>query len=521
MKKILISILAFGALTMSSCTNDLNTLPIDNNVAVADQVYKDFANYEKVLAKVYGGLAVSGQDGGSDISGIDGGFGQFLRGLFNLQELPTEEAICNWNDQTIKDLHNLSWSSSDVFISAMYNRVFYTVSITNEFLRQTTDDMLAKRDMTSKAAEVKKMRAEARWVRAYVYWVGIDLFGNIPFVDEIGEIGTTSDKAPKQKPRNEVFDWIIAELKAIENDLPAAGDASYYGRATQGAAWALLARLYLNSEVYTGKAQWAEVITYCDKVTSAGYSLAPNYANMFLADNNLTSQSEFIFTIVIDGLRSQSFGTTTFLISAATGGKMDKAYMGLADWGGLRATKQLADKFQAGDRRNLLFTKGMTPEIPTNNDFTEGYGVQKFRNLTSTGAKGQDGTFSDVDMPLFRLADVYLMYAEAHKRAGVGSATTALGYINQIRTRAWGNSNGNVNSYDLNFILDERARELYWENIRRTDLIRYDMLTSDKYIWQWKGGIADGKGVPDKYNVYPLSAADVAANPNLTQNPGY
>lgn len=521
MKKIFITIAAAGAMLFTSCTNSLNTLPIDENINVADKVYLDFANYEKVLAKVYAGLAVSGQDGGSDISGIDGGFGQFIRGYFTLQELPTEEAICNWNDQTIKDMHNMSWSSSDVFITAMYNRVFYTVSVANEFLRQTTEEKVNARGMSAHAKEITQMRSEARWVRAYAYWVGIDLFGNIPFTDEIGQIGTSSDMAPKQKSRPEVFTWIEKELKDIESLLPEAGNTAYYGRATQGAAWALLARLYLNAEVYTGTARWADVITYCDKIIAAPYALVPEYANMFLADNGETSKSEFIFSVVIDGLHSQSFGATTYLICAATGGKMDKTYMGLADWAGLRATKEFADKFSNGDKRNMLFTKGQTPEIPTNNDFTEGYGVQKFRNITSKGNRGSDGTFSDVDMPLFRLADVYLMYAEAHKRGSVGDAGLALNYVNRVRTRAWGNANGNVASYDLNFILDERARELYWECIRRTDLVRFGLFTSDKYIWQWKGGIAEGKGVAQKYNVFPLAASDVAANPNLTQNSGY
>lgn len=528
MKKIFISIIAFaGASMMTSCVNDLNTLPIDGNVSVADQVYKDFENYEKVLAKVYAGLAVSGQNGDSDISGIDPGFGQFLRGMFNLQELSTDEAICNWNDQTIKDLHNLVWSSSDVYIEAMYNRVFYTVSLCNEYLRQTTDEMLAKRGIAQdKWGIIKGYRAETRWVRAYAYWVGIDLFGSIPFFDEMNPIGTTADVAPKQKSRKDVFDWIVAELKAIEGTdggLVEAGNAAYYGRATRGAAWALLARLYLNAEVYTGAAQWNEVIKYCDKITAASYSLAPSYANMFLADNDKTSASEFIFVVPYDGRFTQTFGGTTFFISAATGGKMDKAYMGLADWGGLRTTKSFVEKFtNSGDKRNLLFKNGQSLDIPTNNDFAEGYGVQKFRNRTSTGSAGTDGTFSDVDVPLFRLADVYLMYAEAVKRgATTGSEAVAINYLNLIRQRAYGNVSGNISTYDLNYIIDERARELYWESIRRTDLVRFDMLTTEKYIWPWKGGVPDGKAVNSKYNVYPLAASDVAANPNLTQHTGY
>lgn len=523
MKKILISIFALGAMTLSSCMDSLDTMPIDNNILVADQVYLDYDNYEKVLAKVYAGLAVSGQDGGSDISGIDGGFGQFLRGLFNLQELPTDEAICNWDDKTIKDFQSMSWSSSDEFVTAMYNRVFYQAALCNEYLRQTTPEKLAERGMTAHAAEIEVMRAETRFVRAYAYWVGIDLFGNIPFVDETSPIGTTAATAPKQKTRKEVAQWIESELKAIETTLPVSGNAAYYGRATQGSAWALLARLYLNFEVYTAMPRWSECITYCNKVIGAGFSLAPSYPNMFLADNDKTSKSEFIFTVVIDGLRTQSFGATTFLVNASTGGKMNVDYMGAGAWGGLRTTTGLVDKFpKSVDGRALFFTDGQTLDIPTNSVFKEGYAIQKFRNVTSTGVLGQDRTFCDIDMPILRLADVYLMYAEAVKRGGTGgSEGAALGYLNLIRQRAYGSTAGNIGSYDLNYIIDERARELYWENIRRTDLIRFDMLTTDKYVWQWKGGAVNGKAVNSIYNLYPLAASDVGANPNLKQNPGY
>jgi hypothetical protein len=127
-------------------------------------------------------------------------------------------------------------------------------------------------------------------------------------------------------------------------------------------------------------------------------------------------------------------------------------------------------------------------------------------------------------MPIFRLAEQYLIYAEAVLRGGGGGdATTALGYINKLRTRAYGNTSGNITAGQLttNFILDERARELFWEGFRRTDLVRYGLFTSSSYLWPFKGGAKGGTGVADFHNIYPIPDADRSVNPNLKQNPGY
>ena len=148
----------------------------------------------------------------------------------------------------------------------------------------------------------------------------------------------------------------------------------------------------------------------------------------------------------------------------------------------------------------------------------------KYKNVTSTGTAGSDnsGNFVDADIPLYRLADIYLMYAEATLRGGAGgNLGTALGYVNALRQRAYGNTSGNVTSIDLNFILDERARELSWEFTRRTDLIRFGEFTTAAYLWPWKDGVQEGKAVESFRNLFPIPAKDIIANPNLVQNPGY
>src|SRR6185437_7328420 len=152
----------------------------------------------------------------------------------------------------------------------------------------------------------------------------------------------------------------------------------------------------------------------------------------------------------------------------------------------------------------------------------------KFRNVTSTGAADphQDNgdNFASIKFPLFRLAEIYLIYAESVLRGGSGGdAATALNYINALRTRAYGNTSGNISSGQLttSFILDERGRELYYEYSRRTDLIRYNEFTTNAYLWAWKGGVAGGTAVDPKYNIFPIPSTDLSANPNLKQNKDY
>ncbi|HRD83228.1 MAG TPA: RagB/SusD family nutrient uptake outer membrane protein, partial [Saprospiraceae bacterium] len=174
------------------------------------------------------------------------------------------------------------------------------------------------------------------------------------------------------------------------------------------------------------------------------------------------------------------------------------------------------------DRRGIFHRPGQTLDIVDVTLFTQGIAVKKFKNVTSTGAQGSNATFPDTDFPMFRLADAYLMGAEALLRSG-GSRSKALEYVNAVRTRAFKSVAGSVTDSQLNLdlILDERARELYWECHRRTDLIRFNRFSQSDYLWQWKGGVRDGAVVPVYRNVFPIPSADINANPNLQQNTGY
>jgi len=286
----------------------------------------------------------------------------------------------------------------------------------------------------------------------------------------------------------------------------------------------LLAKLYLNAEVYINQERYTEALTYLNQIINAGYSLEDEYHWLFNADNYL-SDNEIIMRVPYHGINTQTFGGTTFIIKASIGGEMQVLDSGVDDgWGGLRTTPQFVSLFSDNDGRAMFFTDGQTLDIPNLSDFQNGYAIRKFTNLTREGNQGSNLEFPDTDFPVFRLADVYLMYAEAVLRGGSGGdVSTAVEYVNHIRERAYGNTSGNINSGDLtlDFILDERGRELYWESHRRTDLIRFGKFAGDSYIWSWKGETASGLATDEKFNIFPIPDADINANPNLQQNPGY
>jgi len=514
-------------LVFSACTKDLERFP--TNDLTSSTLYANAEGYKQVAAKMYGAFALTGNQGpagNGDISFLDEGTSDFLRLYWKMQTLSTDEAVIAWNDPGLQDFHNMNWSSSNPMSQGLYYRSIYQITLANEFIRESADEKLSGRGISGAEADnIRLLRTEARFLRSYQYWVLMDLFGNPPFTDENSPIGIVF---PNQITRADLFNYIESELKEVEGGLSDARTAAY-GRADKGAAWALLARLYLNAEVYTGTARWSDALTYAKKVIDAGYSLVPNYRHLMLADNNLNT-SEFIFTINYDGIKTQNYGGTTFLVHAAVGGAMNPGDFGVGGgWVGFRTTKNIVNLFNdpsgATDKRAQF--AGNKLEIDNQGDFTDGYAVTKFRNVTRGGAWGSDaqGNFADTDFPLFRLAEMYLIYAEAVLRGATGGTKDqARDYINLLRTRAYGGSTaGNISSVDLtlDFVLDERGRELYMEAQRRTDLIRYGRFTGSNYLWPWKGGVKDGRGVEDFRKLFPLPSFDIIANPNLTQNQGY
>lgn len=513
---------------IASCTKDLDLQPLNANTS--EKQYATVDGYKQVLAKVYGSysLVSSTGVGNSDINiaGItDAGTTDFIRAYWNLQELTTDEAICAWNDANLQSFHNLNWTSSNVLINALYARSLYQITVCNELIRESADDKIASRGFKAgDAASIRQFRAEARFLRAYQYWVLMDLFGNPPFVTEKDPIGKY---IPPQIKRADLFAYIESELKAIDAELVPARQ-NEYGRADQAAAWALLARLYLNAKVYTGTEHYTDAITYAGKVINAGYALKTDFKTLFMSDNNLNN-TEVILPIAYDATNSQNYGGTTFLICSAHGTNVtDNQAYGIpgGGWLGNRSTKNLPQVFGdysgQADKR-ALFGPGNL-EVNDVLTFNDGLAVYKFSNLTSQGTTppSPNGVLCSTDFPLFRLAEMYLVYAEAVLRGGSGgSNATALQYMNLLRTRAYGNSSGNFSSIGLQDVLNERMRELYWEGFRRTDLIRFEQFTGSSYLWPWKGGVKNGTGVDAHFALFPIPSAETIANPHLQQNAGY
>ena len=556
--RILSAALLATAMT-TSCVDDLDTMPLDDNQLTGEEVYSTADGYKGMLAKCYASLIQTGQKGGDggdgDVSGIDEGYSGYTRCLFYLQEASTDEVCFHAGSShgTLSMLY-MNWDPSVKVISYPYYRLYMAIGYCNEFLRECTEDKLKDRGVYNTLKdEYKSFRAEARLIRAYCYSMICDLYGSAPYIDETMDLGTI----PCQKTRQEIFDYVVSETQSLMSDLPSAGKKEY-GRVDEVAAWFLLARVYLNAATWVGQDYYNEAYEYAKKVIDCGkYPLASDWRNIFLADNY--NCSEIIWGLDQDADNAQSSAGTNFLIKALVNGSMNNYYetgVGTRGWGNGRAKTNLVDKFAESDqvfdvndtwgdnkmdKRAQFFTIDHSKETWTEGKgfektFTVGYAIIKWRNVNSDRKEIVEGgtVYSSVDFPLFRTADAYLMAAEAILRGADGSKAEALSYVNEVRERAYlsdkyGSSavSGDITADELtlDFLLDERARELYTENIRRTDLIRFGKYTSG-YNWDWKGsdgkaGNQIGKDVDSKYTLFPIPQDEFTTNPNLTQNPNY
>lgn len=499
-----------------SCTKDLDKQPT-NGVTNITQ-YETVAGYKQELATVYGSLVYTPTSTGSN---------GFLRDYWDMQEYPTDEAISTWNDDgNVAIYHQLSWSADLPAVAYVYTDMLNTITLANSFIIESSDGNIAARGFSASDADsIRLYRAEARFLRAYAYSVLMDEYGNPPFpTDTTLAAGAT----PKQIMRGALFNYVESELKAIDTTLDAPA-TNEWGRADQAADWALLSRIYLNAQVYTGTARYSDAITYCSKIINSNkYTLMPHYSWLFLGDND-QDNTEFIFPIVYQNDNEVNWGGTNWLVLGPAG--VPASVNGLSgSWSEFRFTQSIPELFPSDDttvdKRAMFYTDGQTLVATTITDPTNGYSSYKFRNVNRDGsAINQDNTYgniADIDFPVFRLAEIYLTYAESVLRGGTGgSVATALGYINQLRGRAYADDpasvSGNITQAQLttDFILAEKGREMYWEAQRRTDLVRYNELTTATYLWDWKGGSLAGNAVDSKYNLFPLPTSDILANPNL------
>ena len=533
---------------LSSCINDLDVEPIDPSL-------KSDVGVEQMFNKCYSVFATSGNNGGDDnvdVDGLDGGFQHKYRQMWNSNELTTDEAICGWGDTGIPEYCHNTYDASHPMLRGYYYGLCIGITFCNQYMEKFADH-----DAT--------MTAEIRFLRAFQYYLLTDAFGNIPFSTII------SGEDPDQLPRAEVCQFIEKELLDIVGDgsdnsnilsdpAPKKYGQEGYGRVDKAAAWMLLARLYLNWQVYPGTPRWEDAAKYAKKVIDSPYQLHTQgyadvgedgvyreftaYQMLFMGDNGTNGASEeALFPVIQDGQRTTSWGGTNFLICSTVDADVHPLMYdptevnGLYDnstWGGNRARPELVRQFfpnddapeahayevfvAAKDDRALFETKGRHLNVENESDFTYGYAIAKFNNFKCDGSKGKSITFADSHLFYMRKAEAYLTYAEACFRQG--NVNEAKDNINILRRRAHATELNGVSEAQ---ILSEWSREFYFEGRRRTDLIRFGKFGGFDvdYQWQWKGGAYEGRNFSADRNVFAIPNDDLIANPKLEQNKGY
>lgn len=553
LKTVLAALLMGGATT--SCVNDLNISSIDPQ---SSSSYGDM----ELLVKIYSTLGLTGQRGpagNGDISSDEGESG-FYRTTFNLQELCTDECAWAWQtDADIPQITNIEWTSSSPRVQWAFQRLAFDVTLCNFYLTNTEDK--------AEDPQYKLYRAEVRFLRALHLWYFLDLWGKAPFK-------TTYDiyELPVEKAGKDLYDWIDKELTEIEPQMAEVGEfnnTANFGRADRGAAYMLHARLALNSEVYTNGAvkDYQKAIDYCDllegkyelsKADKNGYT---GYEQVFMADNDENPQAmkEIILPIRQDGVKTKCYSGANYLVSSTRITGMP--YMGTNNgWSCNFARAALVKKFfsnlddcplatekapdnateadiialdeaagtttkdvqrKANDDRALFYSGcggGLRSiEFEQIAGFNSGLSIVKWSNIRTDGAPTSHVEFPDVDIPLIRYAEMFLTRAEAKFRLS-GDPQQARADIEVLRSRAGASTPATITEQ---FIIDEWCREFYMEGRRRSDLNRFGLFTGDKYIWDFKGGVAEGKSVADYFKVYPIPADDIRGNENLNQNEGY
>lgn len=526
-----------ASLCFTACSDDSNIFGGSLHPNNPNPKQTTVPDYDGILNKIYGNMALTGlkgPHGESDLpSDIDEGMSVFMRVIWYANELSSDEALCAWlSDDGIPEFNRGTWGDGHPLLRGIYYRCLFGVTLCNYFLDNASSSI---DDYSHKVAEV-------RFMRALYYYYLMDMFANPPFVTSV------TSEAPKQATRTEVFNFIESELKDIigegqSKDVLAPAQEVKYGRADVVAGYMLLMRAYLNAEVYTGTARWADARTYAEKAIQSKYELSTTEKNgyngyqlLFMGDNDTNgAQKEIVFPILFDGELTQSWGGV-FLCAGSVNAEDIKLYdTGISsNWGGIRAKPYFIQKWfpnnnapegtpvdltaAANDDRALFMTKNHTLEMTVEDDFTTGYGYIKFLNTHADGSPIHNAEHTDYDFPLFRLAEAYLTYAEADARLNGGNVSTeGLKYIKDLRNRAHANSN--LSTFSLADIADEWSREFGFEGRRRIDMVRFGNFTGTRRVWI--GGTANGGTLSAYRSIFPLPSSDLIANPNLKQNNGY
>lgn len=536
--------MVLAAALSTACVNDLDTLPLDKTEPISEYVYgADEDAYLSGLGRLYFQFVSNDL---TDLQQMDGGASELIRAFWSVQETTADAAKCSWeNDAWVRDLNTNTWTEvQNDAVYAVYVRTLQGIAFVNEYLRQTAPDRLASRGVPPDlASRIEGFRAEARFIRAYLYWMALDCFGSVPFTTEESPFGGTY--FPQQASRTDIYDFCVAELTSLmsaDSALPA--PRSLYPRADKGSAAGLLARMYLNSEVYTGVERWQDAKNICEEIFRMGYTLCPDYQALFRGDNgdNPQTRAEMLWAVGYNAEKTQSYGGTSYLLSASLASTditdQSRPNGQRNGWAGLRVPYEYVEQYfdvlgkdyhtgqyDIADRRGQVFyikdrAESMDGALYS---FMNGWSCLKFNNIPHDQTDqsflpvSAVKAYSDVDFPMIRLGEIYLIYAEACMNLGVEA--TALPKLAELADRAGAEAPSAVTT---TYLVAERARELLWEAHRRTDLIRYGLYTSSAYLWPYKGGDSyAGQAFPDYKSIFPIPATEMATNNALVQNPGY
>lgn len=548
------------AASVTSCMADLDKGNIDPTVQAEPDI-------TALYSKCYACLILEGMDGTADFKSDNNGKTTLIRNIYNANVLSTDEGICWWTDGGLEDYGKNTPKPNSDAIRFLYYRLIMDISYCNHYL-----------ELDAAQADQTKL-AEVRFIRAYLYYQMLDLFGDPAFIPAVSadmpkQAHAYNSKFQEGMSRSEMltlgreylFGWVENELKTAEANLmdpqPKTDSDPNYGRVDKAAAWLLLSRLYLNAGTYLNNdgqnnPYWAQALEYAEKAITSGYQLFDDskmsatakangytpYDLLFMGDNGSNGAScEAIFPLLQDGKVTKAWGGSMFFVAAmwnpdmATVTGMDAATTNNT-WAGMRCRPQLLEKFtnnpnsyvgktaaeiraMSSDDRAIFWGKDHTLSVLPNSEFSHGITTPKWNNNYSNGGTPHDAGDVDIDFFLLRVAEAYLNAAEAALHTG--AADKAKTYMDAIRNRAHAATRS---SYSLDDVLDERAREFYFEGIRRPDLIRYNRFggLNVTYGWEGKGGNETYTGAAfEKYlNVYPIPSTEVMANTNLTQIDGY
>lgn len=498
----LIYIISCTCIFFASCT-DLNENVYDKYSA--NDFYASPEGSEAALASVY--AQIPGNWDGVGYAGADNGW-------YDLNCMSTDEQVVphrNTGDWQLEFalLYQREWLPSNYIIGNTWRWLYRSVFLAN----------LAIEQLTEAEADESKI-AEAKVLRAFFYYMLIDDFGNVPFFTENN---LSVDQIP-QESRSVIFDFILQELEDNVELLTEAKGGNFYGRFNKWAGYALLAKLYLNAEVYTGNAMWNECITACDKVSEGGYTLhsgaedasLPLGSKYYELFGDVCPDDETVLAIYTT---ADIVGRNIFTIRSL-GGADGTLLVGYGAWNGTVVPQDYIEQYDAEDVRIRQFRYGANPNGPQPAGFIN-YALE-VTNLTDPGADRNAGArnlkFWPVppmnsggasnDFPIYRYADIMLMKAECLVRTG--HAADAKTYVDQIRERA--GLNALAADPTLDDIYLERGFELNWEGHRRQDMIRFGTFTLEH-------GLVPAAS--EKFELYPIPTSALNANPNLVQNPGW